>query len=305
MMSAIKMPVFLLTASMQVAARIALLDAQLVAAVLTGNFNQCDVSAADCAGGFVCVPNYPTETTEGTCMPPCDVADADPCPEDPALQCVDHFSGEDTHVCRYTCDLGNLEFCAHGLSCLQAESASNNNVPGTCEYIGAPQSTDCSAVTCPNGLECFDLGQDDQGQETSVCMIESCDAPASKNCTDPNKKCVMPDPLGDFRGDEGSCYERCDAAGQCQQAGHVCDGDEQVCLPSWSVCGGRCGQNTICEGGKCVSSCGDDKACCAPSSDCANVAIASCVCGFDSFCCDEHWDAQCVSEAQGECGLIC
>jgi hypothetical protein len=34
-------------------------------------------------------------------------------------------------------------------------------------------------------------------------------------------------------------------------------------------------------------------------------ACAAAVCGVDAFCCSTQWDARCVSEAQGACGLTC
>jgi hypothetical protein len=36
---------------------------------------------------------------------------------------------------------------------------------------------------------------------------------------------------------------------------------------------------------------------------CSDPVAQQCVCGFDSYCCSTQWDAQCVSEAQSDCGF--
>ncbi|MEX1367618.1 MAG: hypothetical protein AB1Z98_31100 [Nannocystaceae bacterium] len=46
------------------------------------------------------------------------------------------------------------------------------------------------------------------------------------------------------------------------------------------------------------------ESCCNPhmSTGCDVPEVQACVCGLDPFCCDNEWDAQCVDEANNDCG---
>lgn len=95
------------------------------------------------------------------------------------------------------------------------------------------------------------------------------------------------------------------AANVLAQTGNVIHVIDKVLMPLSVMCGGMCGDNTVCMDGVCQADCpGAADTCCTPG-DCTDTDTSECVCDFDPYCCSTMWDAQCVMEAQAGCGITC
>jgi cysteine-rich repeat protein len=92
------------------------------------------------------------------------------------------------------------------------------------------------------------------------------------------------------------------------------DGCSASCMIETSVCGNskieageECDDGNTTAGDGCSASCQYEGHACVPrkTPGVDNEAVEACVCGLDPFCCNVAWDALCVQEAMGQCGVSC
>lgn len=194
-----------------------------------------------------------------------------------------------------TCGDGACDLSEGCLACPADCSACE----GDCCAAGAPGCDDpgVTACVCAEDAFCCAIAWD----EACVEAADGCGAGCAPTCGD-----------GSCDGDEScaTCAADCGGCPACGDGG--CNGGESCasCSEDCGVCAGcgdgACGDGETCQG--CAADCGPCTGdCCAPAEEpgCGDGAIAGCVCSLDAYCCEVAWDALCVHEGTGGCGLTC
>lgn len=222
-------------------------------------------------------------------------------------------TGTDTGPGEVCCDPLRTPGCAEdpGVeACVCAEDPFCCETAWDAQCVGAAEAS--CGVTCETGKagECCGTsnvpGCNDAGIEACVCALDPyccnnewdgiCMAEAQYECM---AECGLPPPGGDccMPHDGPQCDDA--ALSAC-----VCMVDEGCCLFPWSL---DCVATAVNQCGAACEGAFVPDPCCSPSmmTGCATPRIESCVCAADPFCCDDHWDGQCVTEAQTDCGAEC